>query len=204
MGELRKELVPISKTYPLETLMEVVDEYAALSASAGKRNAAVMISYVLLAGVNDSLACARQLCELVKDRAVIVNLIPYNSFEENAHGYSTPSPEEVDAFLQVLSEAGVRVFERRHHGRDIAAACGQLAKLGGRDSAVVDIENCSGLASHNDVNAPPRSLDADIVVRSCEGPWRSATHCTALGLLLASACVATAALARWHGLRRQA
>merc|ERR1712205_293830 len=95
----------------------------------GKRKGMVMMSYVLLDGVNDSDRYANQLVELVKDRSVIVNLIPYNPFDGNPHDYSTPSPERVDAFLHILVEAGVRVFERRHHGRDIAAACGQLAKI---------------------------------------------------------------------------
>merc|ERR1719215_659157 len=122
--------------------MEVVDEYAARNESDGKRKGMVMASYVLLAGVNDSDECAHQLCDLVKGRPVIVNLIPYNPFDENLYRYETPSCERVDAFLGVLAEADIRVFQRRHHGRDIGAACGRLAKLGSQPPAR-DIENCN-------------------------------------------------------------
>merc|ERR1719337_620637 len=101
----------------------------------------IMMSYVMLRGVNDSEAHAIELRDLLRNRPVIVNLIPYNPFEGNVHEYETTSPEQVDAFLRILIEADIRVFERRHHGRDISAACGQLAKLG--SSPVADIESCS-------------------------------------------------------------
>merc|ERR1740138_1669598 len=109
-----------------------------------------MVSYVLLEGVNDTDECAHQLCELVAHRPVIVNLIPYNPFEENEHAYRTPSPERVDAFLHILEEANIRVFERRHHGRDIAAACGQLAKISKEPQEMTDIES---------LRCPPLSKD---------------------------------------------
>merc|ERR1712203_108352 len=82
------------------------------------------------------------LCDLVKNRPVIVNLIPYNPFEENVYRYETPSPERVDAFQQILAASDIRVFERRHHGRDIAAACGQLAKID-KQAPAADIESLS-------------------------------------------------------------
>jgi len=144
--ELREQIVPIAKTFKMDALMEVVDEYAAAITGEGRRKGMVMVSYVLLEGVNDSPDCACQLRDLVVDRPVIVNLIPYNPFDGNEHNYRTPSADRVDAFLQVLVSAGVRVFERRHHGRDIAAACGQLAKLG-NSAPADDIENCSCLLS---------------------------------------------------------
>merc|ERR1719420_1280704 len=102
---LREQLVPVSKAYKLPDLMSTIDEYAAKTESDGKRKGMVMVSYVLLEGVNDTDECAHQLRELVAERPVIVNLIPYNPFEENEHEYRTPSPERVDAFLQILSEA---------------------------------------------------------------------------------------------------
>merc|ERR1711920_499066 len=106
-----------------------------------------MVSYVLLNGVNDSETHAMQLAELMKNRPyVILNLIPYNPFEGNQHAYETPAPERVDAFLKVVESAGVRVFERRHHGRDIGAACGQLAKLKADKfvpASTADIESCA-------------------------------------------------------------
>merc|ERR1712046_281 len=104
----------------------------------------VMVSYVLLDGVNDSDECACQLRDLVKGRPVIVNLISYNPFDGNVHDYKCPSAERVDAFLHILESADIRVFERRHHGRDIAAACGQLAKISAEQQTGIDIESCSG------------------------------------------------------------
>jgi sorting nexin-8 len=141
--ELREQIVPIAKTFKLDSLMDAVDEYASKITNDGKRKGMVMVSYVLLSGVNDTDTCAYQLRDLVKDRPVIVNLIPYNPFDGNPHEYETPSAERVDAFLQILESADIRVFERRHHGRDIAAACGQLAKIN-LDKQPIDIENCSG------------------------------------------------------------
>lgn len=158
--QLREQIVPAAKTYKLDSLMEVVDEYTArLSkdtdtntqedaekqyAAAVRKRKLVMISYVLLEGVNDTDECAFQLRDLVKGRPVIVNLIPYNPFDDNEHDYKTPSPERVNAFLKKLEEADVRVFTRQHHGRDIAAACGQLA-----NRAVDDIENFGAKVGRN-------------------------------------------------------
>jgi len=140
--DLREKLLPVAKTYRMDELLEVIDEYAERTTSDGKRKGMVMISYVLLEDVNDSLECAQQLRDLLAGKPVIVNLIPFNSYEGDPHNYRTPSAERIDAFLRVLMEADIRVFERRHHGRDISAACGQLAKLGGR-GPVADIENCT-------------------------------------------------------------
>jgi len=145
--DLREQIVPISKVYKMDPLMEVLDEYAAVVTKDGTRKGMVMVSYCLLDNVNDSLDHAHQLRDLVGHRPVIVNLIPYNPFEGNVHDYKTPSAERVDDFLKALVEGGVRVFERRHHGRDISAACGQLAKLGSKATVTNDIENCSCLIS---------------------------------------------------------
>mmetsp|Transcript_20132 Transcript_20132/g.36429 ORF Transcript_20132/g.36429 Transcript_20132/m.36429 type:complete len:437 (-) Transcript_20132:24-1334(-) len=139
--ELREQLVPAGRAFRLEDLMQVIDDYAALHGSDGRRKGTIMVSYVLIKGVNDSDERAEQLRDLLVDRPVIVNLIPYNPFDGNPHEYESPTPERVDAFLQVLIAADIRVFERRHHGRDISAACGQLAKLGA-NASTGDLENC--------------------------------------------------------------
>eukprot|EP00812_Abedinium_dasypus_P011628 NODE_5181_length_606_cov_11.170599.p2 GENE.NODE_5181_length_606_cov_11.170599~~NODE_5181_length_606_cov_11.170599.p2 ORF type:complete len:160 (+),score=52.57 NODE_5181_length_606_cov_11.170599:3-482(+) len=104
----------------------------------------VMISYVLLDGVNDSDACAREVVELLRSRPVILNLIPYNSFEGNKYAYEAPSAERTDAFLKIVLAADIRVFERRHHGRDIAAACGQLARIEKKPVDLEDLAACDG------------------------------------------------------------
>lgn len=185
--ELREQIVPIAKAYKMDKLMEVVDEYAATVSNDGKRKGMVMVSYVLLEDVNDTLDHAQQLRDLVVDRPVIVNLIPYNPFEGNEHAYKTPSAERVDDFLQVLVHAGIRVFERRHHGRDIAAACGQLAKLG-TSAPADDIENCSCLLSKERVKlADGEGLDgaAQAVPSRYSAPRsKRAGQCTEEALLL--------------------
>mmetsp|Transcript_97752 Transcript_97752/g.276641 ORF Transcript_97752/g.276641 Transcript_97752/m.276641 type:complete len:432 (+) Transcript_97752:68-1363(+) len=193
--ELREQIVPVAKSFKMDSLMEVIDDYAARNVSDGKRKGMVMVSYVLLEGVNDTNECAQQLRDLMADRPVIVNLIPYNPFEGNEHDYRTPSPERVDAFLQLLVEAGIRVFERRHHGRDISAACGQLAKLGSAAPAS-DIENCTCTLAKD---RPPQAAPAASVVR--EATRGSARLLVAGSAVLVAACAA-AAMLRWRGRRR--
>jgi len=192
--ELREQIVPVGKTFKLDALMEVLDEYA-------ERNSKgmVMVSYVLLAGVNDTDECAQQLCELVKGRPVIVNLIPYNPFEENVYRYETPTDERVDEFLKVLSEADIRVFQRRHHGRDIGAACGQLAKLG-RQGPVRDIENFT-LEKERAPQAPARGPVASSRADRPRSSTSGGLHRTALlALTAAVVCAAVAVVAaRWRG-----
>jgi 23S rRNA (adenine2503-C2)-methyltransferase len=84
----------------------------------------VTYEYVLLRGVNDGPAQARDLVRLLKGRRVKVNLIPLNPAPEIPFG--APSPEAVDAFAKVLANAHVVVSVRRPRGQDILAACGQL------------------------------------------------------------------------------
>jgi sorting nexin-8 len=131
--ELREQIVPNGKAHKIDALLDVLDDYAekmkTTSQRKGLRENRIMVSYVLLNGVNDSDSHAIQLRDLMKDRPVTINLIPYNPFEGNAHAYETSPPERIDTFCQILESSGVHVMERRHHGRDIAAACGQLAKI---------------------------------------------------------------------------
>ena len=79
----------------------------------------------MLAGVNDSLAQARQLVRLLRHRPAKVNLIPFNPFPGSA--YQRSSGERVDAFRDVLMSANIMTITRKTRGDDIAAACGQLA-----------------------------------------------------------------------------
>jgi adenine C2-methylase RlmN of 23S rRNA A2503 and tRNA A37 len=142
---LRETIVPVCKdrNVQLSDLMALIDEYASKVSNDGKRKGMIMMSYVMLRGVNDSDAHAVELRDLLRDRPVIVNLIPYNPFEGNAHEYETTPPDQVDSFLQILIQAGIRVFERRHHGRDIAAACGQLAKIEAQKPKDIEACDCS-------------------------------------------------------------
>jgi len=196
--ELREQLLPVAKTFKLDGLMQALDDYAARTTSDGKRKGMIMVSYTLLDGVNDSDECACQLRDLIKERPVIVNLIPYNPFDGNPHDYRTPSPERVDAFLHVLEEAGIRVFERRHHGRDIAAACGQLAKIS--SAPVADIENCCGKLAKERIRA--KYSDAARAKDKTRASLLSMTPqaCLLSGLLAVS--MTTVLLMRWNARRR--
>lgn len=204
--ELREQLVPAAKGVPIERLLEVVDDHSARTTSDGKRKGMVMVSYVLLKDVNDSDACASELAALLRGRPVIVNLIPYNPFDGNVHKYETPEAERVDAFLQILAGEEIRVFERRHHGRDIAAACGQLAKLGGKAPAN-DIENCTGELSKDRAAraraaaaGPPRQeAVADRPpakpAKATDATWQGAAISAGTVLVIAAAAMA---LMRWR------
>jgi 23S rRNA (adenine2503-C2)-methyltransferase len=117
--QLRNELVPINKKYPLQTLMAAVKTY---TEKTGRR---VTFEYILLDGVNISRKDAENLAKLVKPLLANVNLIPYN--EVDGLNYRKPQPQDVTAFYNWLNAAGLNVSVREEHGVDIEAACGQLA-----------------------------------------------------------------------------
>jgi 23S rRNA (adenine2503-C2)-methyltransferase len=115
--ELRTSLMPVNERYPLADVLAEARRYVAL------RHRRVFVEYVMLAGVNDRPWHARRLAELLDPRAFKVNLIPYNPT-----GLFEGSPREaIDAFRAVLAEARIPTTVRLTRGRDIAAACGQLA-----------------------------------------------------------------------------
>ncbi|HET7314678.1 23S rRNA (adenine(2503)-C(2))-methyltransferase RlmN [Salinisphaera sp.] len=118
--ELRDELVPINRKYPLDELMAACDRYVA-----GKeRRAHVVYEYVLLAGINDQPQHARALVKLLGNRPAKINLIPFNPFDGS--GYRRPAPADIRAFQDALHARGLRTTVRRTRGDDIDAACGQL------------------------------------------------------------------------------
>lgn len=127
--ELRRELVPLArKLPPVRELCERVAAYAR-----GTRRQ-VTLSYVLLGGVNDSLAQARDLARLAQETGLgHINLIPYNAVEEL--DYRAPDAEAVYAFYEVLRDAGLPVHVRSTRGADSAAACGQLRRQGPQQTA---------------------------------------------------------------------
>lgn len=121
--ELRDRLMPINKRWPLEELLAACREFEE-SLRPGER---FTFEYVMLDGVNDSDEQARQLANLLNRHQLRakVNLIPHNPADELPY---RPSPEErVEAFKAILESKGVHAFVRRPRGRDIYAACGQLA-----------------------------------------------------------------------------
>ena len=119
-NELRNELVPLNKKYPLEQLIPVCREYYA-----GQPRRFVTFEYVMLDGVNDQIEHAKQLAKLLKNVPCKMNLIPFNPFKGS--DYKTSPRAQILAFQQVLSDARINTWIRRTRGEDIDAACGQLA-----------------------------------------------------------------------------
>jgi 23S rRNA (adenine2503-C2)-methyltransferase len=115
---LRTELMPVNERYPLP------DVIAACAAYYERKRRKVFVEYVMLAGVNDSFAQAAQLAEILDPRMFKVNLIPYNPTDS---GFTGSSPKAIAAFKEELERHGLDATVRLTRGRDIDAACGQLA-----------------------------------------------------------------------------
>jgi 23S rRNA (adenine2503-C2)-methyltransferase len=131
--ELRNELMPINKKWPLDELLDACKEFEK-SLKPGER---FTFEYVMLKGVNDSDEQARQLANLLNRHSLRakVNLIPHNPAEPLPYQPSTEA--RVESFREILESKNVPAFVRRPRGRDILAACGQLAA---RSSAPVSIQ----------------------------------------------------------------
>ncbi len=117
--ELRDVLVPINKKYPLAELMDACRNYPGLSNA--RR---ITFEYVMLKGVNDTIADARALIKLLKGIPAKINLIPFNKWPGSA--YECSSWTEIEKFADFINEAGYASPIRTPRGRDILAACGQL------------------------------------------------------------------------------
>ncbi len=123
--EVRGRLVPINRTYPLGRLMAALKDYIRAT---GRQ---VTFEYALIAGVNDSLEAADKLAGLVRGIQAKVNLIPLS--DVGVKGFQASGPAAVEAFRRRLEQKGLTVTVRRSKGRDIRAACGQLAGQARRD-----------------------------------------------------------------------
>lgn len=124
--EQRRHLMPIDRRYPLEELMRTC---RGLPLPQRRR---ITFEYVMLEGVNDSAEDAARLVRLLHGIRSKVNLIPFNPFPDSP--YRASPAEVITAFQRCLLEAGVAASIRRSRGRDIAAACGQLALVGATQS----------------------------------------------------------------------
>ena len=124
--EQRARLMPVDKKWDIAALMDAVRKFPSRQ---GRR---VTFEYVLLRDVNDSDEDAARLAALLRDLPVKVNLIPYN--ENPGLGFGDPGAERVAAFRKALSARGITAMVRKNRGRDIAAACGQLAVQGQREA----------------------------------------------------------------------
>src|SRR5256884_1153399 len=114
---LRSELMPVNDRYPLADVLAECRRYFEL------RRRKVFVQYVMLAGVNDRVEQARSLAELLDPKIFKVNLIPYNP----TGSFAGSSPKAIAAFESELRRGGIPTTVRLTRGRDIAAACGQLA-----------------------------------------------------------------------------
>lgn len=116
--ELRKEIMPIAKAYPLKDLMNAIKIYLE------KTNRRVTFEYIMLNGVNDSIDNALELANLLKGINAYVNLIPYN--ETEALQFKRSNPLTIAKFYDILKKNNITVTIRREFGGTISAACGQL------------------------------------------------------------------------------
>jgi 23S rRNA (adenine2503-C2)-methyltransferase len=120
-NELRSQLVPINRKYPIEVLLQSARNYIDAQTDVSR---VVTIEYTLIAGVNDQVEHARELTTLLREFPCKINLIPFNTFAQSE--YERPSGNAVQRFWQILIDAGFIVTVRSTRGDDIDAACGQL------------------------------------------------------------------------------
>jgi len=126
--ELRNELVPLNRKYPLRELLDACRNYPGISNA--RR---VTFEYVMLKGINDSLADAKALVRLVKGIPAKINLIPFNPWPGST--YECSDWEQIEKFSEVVFNAGYASPVRTPRGRDILAACGQLKSASEKLSA---------------------------------------------------------------------
>jgi 23S rRNA (adenine2503-C2)-methyltransferase len=119
--ELRNELVPVNKKYPLKELMAACRRFIDKQNSRSR----ITFEYVMLDGINDQPEHARELIKLLKGIPTLMNLIPFNPFEGS--GYRTSSKNAISRFREILHNSGMTTVVRKTRGEDIDAACGQLA-----------------------------------------------------------------------------
>jgi len=117
---LRDKLVPINKKYPINQLLKACQNYVDHD-----NQRKITFEYVMLKGINDSLTQARALVKLLKGIPCKINLIPFNTFPQS--DYQCSSMETIDRFRDILLQSGLVTVTRKTRGRDIDAACGQLA-----------------------------------------------------------------------------
>lgn len=130
--EVRTQVMPINKKYPLKDLLDECRRY--YRATGDK----ITMEYVLLKGITDQIEHARELVKLLKDVPCKINLIPFN--EHPGSGYERPDDKTIQAFHTECMRLGAQVLLRRTMGRDIYAACGQLTTKVDRPESM-DISN---------------------------------------------------------------
>jgi len=115
--DVRGQIMPVNRRYPLKVLLEACDDYVT-------KKRRIMFEYILIAGLNDTDEQARELAKIARRLSAKINLIPYNTVE--GLEWSRPSRARQERFQSILREHSVVATLRREKGHDIAAACGQL------------------------------------------------------------------------------
>ena len=118
--ELRRQIMPAAAQYKIADILDAAFDFSAT------HNRQLMIEYILLGGLNDSAKHAEQLAALLKNKLVMVNLIPWNPVAECAGTFTAPSNNQAHRFQDVLIRAGIHTRIRKSRGADIGSACGQL------------------------------------------------------------------------------
>jgi 23S rRNA (adenine2503-C2)-methyltransferase len=143
---LRSELMPVNDRYPVADVIKACEAFYA------RKRRKVFVEYVMLAGVNDGYVQAVQLAELLDPRLFKVNLIPYNPTDSP---YLGSSPKAIAAFKDALERRGLDATVRLTRGRDIDAACGQLAARQAGPASEHILER-AGAGHDRDQRAPAR------------------------------------------------
>ncbi len=117
--KIREQIMPIEKKFDIENLKKALKNYN------DKTKDRITIEYILIGGLNDTKACALELVEFLKDLKCNINLIPYNSTDNDT--YKKPTKKDLRFFKYILESSGKKVTIRLERGADIDAACGQLA-----------------------------------------------------------------------------
>jgi len=122
---VRSRLMPINRQFPIADLL------AACHAIPLAKRDKITFEYILIRDINDRAEDARQLAQLLRPMPAKINLIPFNAHESCE--FQTPDTEQVNTFFDIINRSGLTVTIRASRGRDIAAACGQLAAKNGDD-----------------------------------------------------------------------
>jgi 23S rRNA (adenine2503-C2)-methyltransferase len=117
---LRNRLVPVNRNIGVAAILAAAEEYFQAT---GRR---LTFEYVLLAGINDAPEQARRLAALLRERTVLLNVIPFNPVE--GLPYRAPTDDALAAFVEIIERSGIGVKVRRRRGDQIDAACGQLRR----------------------------------------------------------------------------
>jgi len=153
--ELRNQLVPINRKYPIAMLLDSARRYIERMPDTHRK---MTIEYTMIREVNDRPEHAEQLAELLRDVPVKINLIPFNPFELS--DYQRVSNNALRRFQQILLDKGYTVTVRTTRGDDIAAACGQLAGSVNdrtrRSERYRNAERCGDIERRGDIESPVR------------------------------------------------